>query len=152
MLDVKCNVLSCNLHYELTQALVYNVMVDFLWTQKKKFQKPIKLIIWKMPKLQIIFSPKEIKVLNCVLICYRVFKGDLSWSIESCSTTFTDWCILCCILANTGRWWHVVFLTLAVLFFSLSSCCVVHKPNIIFTNLTVLDLKHITDLHNTKIM
>jgi len=35
MLDVKRNVLSCNLHYELTQALVYNVMVDFLWTQKK---------------------------------------------------------------------------------------------------------------------
>jgi len=30
MLDVKCSVLSCNLHYELTQALVYNVTVDFL--------------------------------------------------------------------------------------------------------------------------
>jgi hypothetical protein len=39
MLDSKCHVLSCKLHYELTQAVVYNMMVDFLWTQKKYVSK-----------------------------------------------------------------------------------------------------------------
>jgi hypothetical protein len=39
MLDAKCHVLSCNLHYVLTQPVVYNMMVDFLWTQKKYVYK-----------------------------------------------------------------------------------------------------------------
>lgn len=75
------------------------------------------------------------------------------WSIGSCSTAFTDRSTpTVFVLATSDRWWHIIFFRLIGHFVPsfIHAWCSGFASYIIFTYLTVLDLKHITVLHSSR--